>query len=79
MVSGTDISPTGSVRETTELHNRMVFMARGYIPRAAINSTKEGEEGGCELKHLTAKSHALFLSRMRIQRLKPGTVTAELL
>jgi hypothetical protein len=54
-------------------------MARGYIPRAAINSTKEGEEGGCELKHLTAKSHALFLSRMRIQRLKPGTVTAELL
>jgi hypothetical protein len=77
MVSGTGISPTGSVRETTELHNRMVSMTRGYIPRSAINSTKEGYEGVFELKHLTAKSHALFLSRMRVQRLRPGTVTAE--
>ena len=29
------------MRETTELHNRMVCMERGYIPRASVNTAEE--------------------------------------
>jgi hypothetical protein len=33
--------PTERVREATEHHDRLVFMARGYISCATVNTTKE--------------------------------------
>ena len=35
------IYPTGSMCETAEFHNRVVFMARGYLLRAYFNITTE--------------------------------------
>jgi hypothetical protein len=34
-------TPTRSMCETAEFHNPMVFMARGYLPRASFNITME--------------------------------------
>jgi hypothetical protein len=54
------------------------FLWQGDIFRVPLSTLqRRKDEGGWELKHLTAKSHALFLSRMHIQRTRPGTETAE--
>jgi len=54
------------------------FLWRGDIFRVPLSTMqRRKDEGGWELKHLTAKSHALFLNRMREQRTRQGTVTAE--
>ena len=54
------------------------FLWRGDIFRVPLSTLQRREdEGGWELKHLTAKSHALFLSRMCKQRTRLGTITAE--
>jgi len=54
------------------------FLWRGDIFRVPLSTLqRRKDEEGWELKHLTAKSHALFLSRMRTQWTQRGTVTAE--
>jgi len=45
------------------------FLWRGDIFRVPLSTLqRRKDEGGWELKHLTAKSHGLFLSRMREKR-----------
>jgi hypothetical protein len=54
------------------------FLWRGDVFRVSLSTLKRRkDEGGWELKNLIAKSHTLFLGRLRIQRTRPETVTAE--
>ena len=54
------------------------FLWRGDIFRVPLSTLqRRKEEGGWGLKHLTAKSHALLLNRLRTQRSRQGTVTTE--
>jgi hypothetical protein len=54
------------------------FLWREDIFRVPLSTLqRRKDEGGWGLKHLTAKSHALFLNRLHTQRSRQGTVRTE--
>ena len=65
------------MRETVEYHDFVVHVDRRNFPHTLVHHAKEKREGGWDLLHITARSCALFLYRLRQQGLRSGTLTAE--